>query len=103
MKIRIILPAMAAIALAAGAFALPPEEPPPPEPPKEINDCSPGFWKNHTEYWDGGIFCADDACVDFVLAQLKAKGPGSGDIRQGAADALNAWADSYYGALICTD
>ena len=27
--------------------------PPPPPPPCEPADCSAGFWKNHTEIWDG--------------------------------------------------
>lgn len=35
------------VALATLAPIIPP--PPPPEPA----DCSPGFWKNHTEYWVG--------------------------------------------------
>jgi len=107
MKIRKILittVAMAAIGAAGTAFAWPGEEPPP-EPPK-LNDCSPGFWKNHTEFWAGiGQYCGADpqACVDYTMGELTSKGSGSGDRRRNAADALNSWADSYYGALICTD
>ena len=101
MKIRNVLITMAAIAVAASAFALPPGEEPPPPPPK-LNDCSPGFWKNHQEYW-AGQYCGSEACVADVLGELTSKGKGSGDIRQNAADELNSWADGYYGALICTD
>ena len=100
MKTAKLLAAMAATALAASALALPPGDPPP-EPPK-LNDCSPGFWKNHPEYWAEGQFCADDACVKMVMDDLKAKGKGSGDTRHEMADVLNAWADGVYG-LICTD
>ena len=103
MKIRNILITMAALAVAASAFALPPVEPPP-EPPK-LNDCSPGFWKNHQEYW-ASQYCGTQACVDDVMDNLTAKGRGSGDIRQAQADALNAWADDSvegYGYLICMD
>ncbi len=108
MKIRRMLIAMAAISLAAGAYALPPGEdppPPPPPPPPELNDCSPGFWKNHQEYW-ASQYCGAQACVDDVMDNLTAKGKGSGDIRQAQADALNAWADDSvegYGYLICAD
>ena len=103
MKIRHVLFAIAATALAASTFALPPGEPPP-EPPK-LNDCSPGFWKNHQELW-ASQYCGSQACVDDVMANLTARGPGSGDIRQAQADDLNAWADDPdqgYGYLVCTD
>lgn len=108
MKIRNILTTMVAVAMigAVGtAYAWPGDLPPPPEPPT-LNDCSPGFWKNHQEYWvQTGLFCGDvpAACVEYTLGELTSKGPGSGDRRQNAADALNSWADDYYKALICTD
>ena len=101
MKVARLLAAMAATALAAGALALPPEEPPP-EPP-QLNDCSPGFWKNHQEYWaEPGQFCDDAVCVEMVMDALTAKGKGSGDTRHEMAYWLNRWADGEYG-LICTD
>jgi hypothetical protein len=105
MKIRSALLGIAAAGLTASALALPPTEPPPeppPEPPK-LNDCSPGFWKNHQEYWAEGQYCADDMCVEDVMTRLTAKGKGSGDIRHDMAATLNAFADSYYQALICLD
>lgn len=58
--------------------------PPPPPPPPEPTDCSPGFWKNHTELWWGLV-----GDPDAVLADLKARGHGSGDIRHDAAAMLN--------------
>jgi len=55
------------------SFACPPPPdppcPPPPPPPCEA-DCSPGFWKNHTEIWMGD-FAAD---YDWMIAGLTAKG-----------------------------
>lgn len=102
MKTGNILIATVALAVSTTAWTWPDEPPPPPPPPPEINDCSPGFWKNHTEYW-ATQYCADSACVNFILGELTSKGPGSGDRRQNAADALNSWADGYYGGLVCTD
>ena len=106
MKIRNVLIAIAAITITANVLALPPEEPPPPPPPPpppELNDCSPGFWKNHQEYWAHGQYCAADDCVDDVMDRLTAKGKGSGDIRHDMASTLNAWADVAWGELVCTD
>ena len=77
------------------------EEPPPPPPPK-LNDCSPGFWKNHTEYW-AMQYCGSEACVADVLENLTSQGKGSDALRHDQAAALNAWADGYYKAKICTD
>lgn len=73
-----------------------------PPPPPSLNDCSPGFWKNHSEYiapYCGGV----ETCVNNIVAQLSAQGPGSGDTRQGWANTLNSWADGYYKAQICAD
>lgn len=105
MKIISLLTATAAFLLTTVAFALPPGEPPPPPPPPppELNDCSPGFWKNHEEYWADGQFCGSQMCVEWVMAELESKGPGSGDRRHAMSAALNAFADDYYQALICTD
>ena len=38
------------------------------EPPKE-GDCSPGFFKNHTDFWFG-IYCDDSTseCQDLLTA-----------------------------------
>jgi rhodanese-related sulfurtransferase len=74
------------------------EEPPPPK----LNECSPGFWKNHQEFW-ATQYCASTGCVTAVLTELTSQGNGSGDRRHIAAGALNTWADSYYGATICTE
>ena len=101
MKFGNVFIAVAAVSLGASALALPPGEEPPTPPPK-LNDCSPGFWKNHQEYWAEGQFCADTMCVQMVMDALTAKGKGSGDVRHDMAAWLNAWADGYYG-LICTD
>ncbi len=103
MQIRKLLIVAAAMTASGTAFAWPDEPPPPPPPPPpELNDCSPGFWKNHQEYW-ATQFCADSACVNFVMGELTSQGPGSGDRRHNMAGTLNSWADTYYGALICTD
>lgn len=74
------------------------------------NDCTPGFWKNHTEYWYGsGLFCDSATCLNNMLAQLmpqlqeKQQGPANGVERAAAAAVLNAWADSYYRYEICND
>lgn len=104
MKIRNALIAIAALTVAGSALALPPGEPPPPPPPPppQLNDCSPGFWKNHEEYWAYGQFCTAEECVTDVMERLTAKGKGSGDTRYEMASILNAWADGYYGQ-ICFD
>jgi hypothetical protein len=103
MKIGKLLVIAAAMTVSSASFAWPDEPPPPPPPPPpELNDCSPGFWKNHQEYW-ATQFCASQACVDFFMGELTSKGNGSGERRQLAASILNSWADEYYGAQICTD
>lgn len=60
------------------------------EPPSV--DCSPGFYKNHTEVWFD-VCCSTgtdtDGECDMLLDALKDKGPGSGNIRAWAADRLN--------------
>jgi hypothetical protein len=102
MKTTHILLGTVGLVVAAAAFAWPGEPPPPPPPPPpELNDCSPGFWKNHTEMWVG-IACTGSIC-DGLLADLTSKGPGSGELRHNAASDLNSWADGYYRALVCTD
>ncbi len=55
------------------------------EPPKE-EACSPGFWKNHQELWVG-VCCTGSDC-DAILDDLTARGPGSDERRQRAADFL---------------
>lgn len=94
-----------ALAFAGIASALAPdggEEPPPPPPPPIYNECSPGFWKNHQEYW-ATQYCGSSACVTAVVTELTSQGTGSGERRHVAAAALNSWADGYYGAAICTE
>ena len=44
---------------------------PPPPPPPCAADCSPGFWKNHTELWFDDPQWADPV---WMLAALRAKG-----------------------------
>jgi hypothetical protein len=73
------------------------EEPP---PPPKINDCSPGFWKNHQELW---IPAACGSLCGAVLADLTSQGPGSDVRRHDAAAALNAWADATLGYKVCAD
>lgn len=100
MNVRKLLIASAACAVASTAMAWP-DEPPPPPPPPAANDCSPGFWKNHTEMWFG-LACTGATC-DAWLGELEAKGPGSSFTRLGRASYLNAWADGFYGMTICKD
>ena len=103
MRTKQLLLAAAGMVFAAGAFAWPdePPPPPPPPPPPELNDCSPGFWKNHTELWVG-IACTGSIC-EGMLADLTSRGPGSGELRHNVASDLNSWADEYYGAQVCTE
>ena len=102
MKTRQLLLAAAGLVVAASAFAWPgePPPPPPPPPPPELNDCSPGFWKNHQEYW-ATQFCGGSECVAYVMGELTFRGPG--ERRLAMAVALNSWADSYYRTQVCTD
>jgi len=60
-------------------------------PPKADAECSPGYWKNHPETWVG--FCCntdDDPTCSALQSALQAQGPGSGVIREGAAEFLDA-------------
>ena len=82
---RAIVPAMLALTLMAGPV-LAQKKPPP-----EDAVCSPGWWKNHVEEWQGteSDSCDFDATeVDQLLTWLTAKGHGSKAIREAAADAL---------------
>ncbi len=63
------------------------------EPPPGGDECSPGYWKNHTEVWVG-IYCAGMDCVD-LLEDLNTKG-GGGE-RHAAAAFLNAAAEAATG------
>jgi hypothetical protein len=77
--------------------------PPPPPPPPSDAECSPGYWKNHPETWQG-ICCteATDPTCSALLSNLRAQGPGSGAIREAAAEFL----DECFGsgeATPCTD
>lgn len=74
MRRILMLMAMASCVLAGPALA-------------HEDECSPGYWKNHVEVWDTEC-CADEACVDLLLENLKARGPGSRNLREGAADFL---------------
>jgi len=46
-------------------FIMAPGPPPPPEP----SDCSPGYFKNHTEVWEGHG-CGGTALNDAVLLDM---------------------------------
>ncbi|NIV39727.1 MAG: hypothetical protein GWN58_63075, partial [Anaerolineae bacterium] len=54
---------------------------PPPPPPEEPADCSPGFWKNHTELWWADYPNPDYPTwqPEWMLAALQAK--GNSDLR----------------------
>jgi len=99
MKGRKLLIAAAACAVASTAMAWPGDPPPPPPPP--TNDCSPGFWKNHTELWF--TYACEGATCDAWLEELKARGSGSSFTRLSRAAYLNAWADGYFGMMVCKD
>lgn len=91
----------AGVSLAYLASATAPGDGEPPPPP--VNDCTPGFWKNHTELW-ATYYCGSEQCVLDALEDLTARGPGSDAIRHGRAADLNAWADDYFeGMLVCPD
>jgi hypothetical protein len=62
----------------------------PPPPPKSGN-CSPGFYKNHVDFWFG-IYCDDltaPTCTQ-LLSQLNCKGADATCGRSAAAAYLNA-------------
>jgi len=101
MDAKKLLITAAACAVASAAIAWPGDPPPPPPPPPPTNDCSPGFWKNHTDLWFG-YACTSGTC-DTWLAELEAKGPGSSVYRHTRAGYLNAWADGFYGYMVCKD
>ena len=77
---------------------------PPPPPPVEL-DCSPGFYKNHTELWwfDSSTPCCEgpDVC-NMLESMLRARGPGSGAVRAWAAGDLNECFEEY-GLNPCED
>ena len=60
----------------------------PPPPPPCSADCSPGFWKNHTEIWEDW---AVDEGYDFdeLLAGLQG-GKDTQDSRKAISNMLNA-------------
>ena len=76
-KLFVILALVAILSLVLVATGLACDEP---------TYCSPGFWKNHTEIWWTDY---PDDNVD-MLADLKARGPGSAALRYGVAAELNA-------------
>lgn len=87
------------LSLAYFASATAPDDGEPPPPPP-LNDCSPGFWKNHPEIW-ATLYCASQECVDDVLEELTSQGPGSDARRHDQADDLNEWADRELQYLVC--
>jgi hypothetical protein len=92
----------AGVSLAYLASATAPGDGEPPPPPPTLNECSPGFWKNHPEYW-ATQYCGSEQCVADVLEELTSRGPGSDARRHDQASDLNTWADGYYKMQICTD
>jgi hypothetical protein len=92
----------AGVSLAYLASATAPDDGEPPPPPPTLNECSPGFWKNHPEYW-ATQYCGSEQCVADVLEELTSKGPGSDARRHDQASDLNTWADGYYKMQICTE
>jgi hypothetical protein len=48
-RLIVILIAISIFTLVFAMAPIPPPPPPPPPPP--TYDCSPGYWKNHTENW----------------------------------------------------
>ena len=71
------------------------------EPPGGGDECSPGYWKNHTEEWVG-IYCAGADCVD-LLTDLTSRGHGSGAVRHAASSFLNDAAEAATGTTPCTE
>ncbi len=77
----------------------------------KYNSCTPGFWKNHVEFFYGsGLICETPECRDAFLAQLMPQlqdksmsGEDRALQRAHAAAVLNAWADRYYRYNICSD
>ena len=66
----LVLVLVLVLQLAASAVT-PPPPPPPTKPPPAVADCSPGFWKNHTELWYDDPQWDDPA---LMLEALRAKG-----------------------------
>ena len=68
------------------SFACTPPPPPPPPTP-EPADCSPGYWKNHTDW----MLDTQWANPGLMLEKLRAKGNSPlRPFRQPTADELNA-------------
>jgi hypothetical protein len=61
---------------------------PPPEP--DPCDCSPGYWKNHFDFWKQAVL-DDGEDPGEILLQLQAKGGANSGrpVREGAASYLN--------------
>src|SRR5262245_31886572 len=86
----VALTAALSIANVASASAPSGEDPPPPPPPPTGKDCSPGFYKNHIEYW-WGIYCdiGSGECAN-LLTSLICKGSDASCGRSTAAAFLNS-------------
>ena len=86
---KLFVAVMASLVLLLGAsmsFAEHKKDPPP--PPKEEVDCSPGYWKNHTEVWFDDVCCSGEMC-DLLLDNLSARGRGGAALRAAAQGVLN--------------
>lgn len=66
-----------------------PKDPKCEPPPEEKGDCSPGYYKNHIDYW-WGIYCdaTNGQCAD-LLTKLTCKGSDASCERSDAAAYLN--------------
>jgi hypothetical protein len=73
----------------ANAQVCNPKDPKCEPPPPKTGDCSPGFYKNHIDFW-WGIYCDIDSgqCSD-LLTDLTCKGSDATCGRSDAAAYLN--------------
>ena len=67
-------------------------------PPEEPADCSPGFWKNHTELWYDDPQWVDPA---WMLAALEAK--GNDDVYRPYRLVVAGWLHVAYPDAPCDD
>jgi len=88
---RALLPAVLSLTLVVFAVPEAYAQKPPPPPKEDTAECSPGFYKNHPETWVG-ICCndTDNPTCSALQSDLEAKGPGSGAVREAAAEYLDA-------------
>ena len=89
-KIMMVAIAVLGMAMGASVSLADKHKNPPKDPPPKGSECSPGYFKNHTNVWFGT--CCDDSTAqcDDLLVALRARGSTGAALRGTAQDELNA-------------